>query len=214
MLGSVLLEVELKEQQKCVLGLLLESTYGQAYWTPEITAQAILGITFAALHQPRTVLSFVLYELCRRDQYVDLLRDELQSLGSQSWETLDAAPLLNSFIKETMRCLPPDKSTPLCENISTRPLTFLIVAIRRQALQPFKFSDNGPLVPKGAVACTSAYNLMRCDDRYPDGDVFDGHRFMPGASHLRIPEMNQAEYLKMTEVSDRFVTWGYGSLAW
>lgn len=163
---------------------------GNAYWTPEVLAQALLGIWFAASHQPWMNLDFVLLELCARPEYVQLLRKEIGDPSHLDYAKLEKLPLLDSFIKETVRVNPLDT-----------------LAIRRKALKPFTFSDGGPHVPKGSMACVSSYDLMHAEPQYPDANTFNGHRFLSSttASAMRGS--------KFTDISEHFPVWGYGSLA-
>jgi cytochrome P450 len=83
-------------------------TVGNEYWTPDIMAQSLLGIWFAASHQPWMNLHFVLLELCTRPDYQTSLRNEILQAGELSYDRLEQLPLLDSFIKETMRLNPLD----------------------------------------------------------------------------------------------------------
>lgn len=66
----------------------------------------------------------------------------------------------------------------------------------------------------GKIVCTSNYLHMRNEEIYPDSDTFNGHRFVPGNS-TNPPKIDKLPaHLALTEVSDRFLNWGYGSLAW
>ena len=106
-----------------------ESSIGSSYWTAEGLAQAIIGIWFAASHQPwivRTLevslglqqalmvlhqnLHFIILELCQRPEYVSLIREELGKQESMEYSTLARLPILDSFIKESVRLNPLDKS--------------------------------------------------------------------------------------------------------
>lgn len=80
------------------------------------------------------------------------------------------------------------------------------VAIRRKALTDFTFSDGKVHVPAGSTACVSSYDLMHDELTYPNPDEFDGRRFVTTKSSAR--------GTKLTEVSEKFPVWGYGSLAW
>jgi len=157
------------------------------YWTPDTLAQSLLGMWFAAAHQPWMNLDFVVLELCRHPEYIQLLRDEIGDYSKLDYERLESLPILDSFIKETIRFEPFD----------TR-------AIRRKALKPFSFTD-GPYVPAGSMACVSSYDLMHDEKNYPNPYEFDGLRFVSRASGMK--------GTKFTDISERFPVWGYGSLA-
>ena len=104
-----------------------EASEESAYWTPTLVIQAIIGIWFAASHQPWTVsdhqfqqplyvtdlgknLHFVFLELCARPEYFDLIRKEIESVENLNYENITKLPILDSFIKETSRLNPTDKS--------------------------------------------------------------------------------------------------------
>lgn len=51
---------------------------------------------------------FTILELCARKEWQTLLRQELEQHLSLDYETLEHLPLLDSFIKETVRLNPLD----------------------------------------------------------------------------------------------------------
>jgi len=56
-------------------------------------------------------LHFVLLEFCIRPEYVELVRGEIDGLkGRLDHETICQLPILDSFIKESVRLNPLDKS--------------------------------------------------------------------------------------------------------
>ncbi|KAI9640836.1 hypothetical protein NHQ30_010677 [Ciborinia camelliae] len=169
----------------------------QDYWTPDYLAQALLGIWFAASHQPWMNLDFVVLELCSHPEYIQLLREEIGNFSDLTYSSLESFPILDSFIKETVRLNPldtrkyPQKRTEYG-------------AIRRKAMSPFRFSD-GPYVPAGAMACVSSFDLMHEPESYPDPYTFNGQRFVSCTSDMK--------GTKFTDISEKFPVWGYGSLA-
>jgi cytochrome P450 len=178
------------------------------YWNPELLSQSLLGIWFAAAHQPWMFLDFVLLELSSRLDWQHALQQELDAFAPSSYHELEKLPLLDSFIKETIRLNPLDKCKctrlELCR--MKRNLTPVVVAIRRKALEPYTFQGGAPSVPLGGTACVSAHDLMHDPQTYPSPDTFQGARFVPSD-----PGAPQS---KFTEVSEKFPVWGYGSLAW
>ncbi|KAK2615929.1 hypothetical protein N8I77_002650 [Diaporthe amygdali] len=158
------------------------------YWNPELLSQSLLGIWFAASHQPWMNLHFIILELCARKEWQVSLRQELEQHLPLDYETLEQLPLLDSFIKETVRLNPLDT-----------------LAIRRKALEPYTFSNGTLSVPKGATVCVSAYNLMHNPETYPGPDSFEPARFLP--------DNPKDQQRKFTEISETFPVWGYGSLA-
>ncbi|KAF2704077.1 putative cytochrome P450 [Pleomassaria siparia CBS 279.74] len=158
------------------------------YWDPELLSQSLLGIWFAAAHQPWMFLDFVLLELCARQDWQNAIQEEIDTLAPSNYDQLEKLPLLDSFIKETVRLNPLDK-----------------FAIRRKALEPYTFQGGAPSVPKGGTACVSAYDLMHDTRHYPSPNSFQGARF--------VPKNTAAPQSKFTEISEKFPVWGYGSLA-
>lgn len=78
------------------------------YWDPELLSQSLLGIWFAASHQPWMNLHFIILELCSRKEWQASLRQELEQNLPLDYETLERLPLLDGFIKETVRLNPLD----------------------------------------------------------------------------------------------------------
>ena len=106
---------------------MMEASKESSYWTPIAVVQALLGIWFAASHQPWIVcnaacvlvqtliqiqnLHFVFLELCSRPEYIELIREEIKEVEDRlDCETVCRLPLLDSFIKESVRLNPLDKS--------------------------------------------------------------------------------------------------------
>lgn len=73
------------------------------YWTSELISQSLLGIWFAASHQPWMNLTTVVFEVCRRPAWQRYLREELGDYMKLDYDELESLPLLDSFIKETIR---------------------------------------------------------------------------------------------------------------
>ena len=86
-----------------------EMTDGNDYWTPQLLSQSLLGIWFAAAHQPWMFLDFVLLELASRRDWHNALQEELAAFAPSTYQELEKLPLLDSFIKETIRLNPLDK---------------------------------------------------------------------------------------------------------
>ncbi|KAH8889144.1 cytochrome P450 [Thozetella sp. PMI_491] len=171
-----------------ILHNMAELTNDSDYWNPELLSQSLLGIWFAAAHQPWMNLNFILIELCKRKEWQATLRQELQQNAPLDFKRLEQLPLLDGFMKETARIAPLDT-----------------LAIRRKALEPYSFSSSPVSVPSGATVCVSAYNLMHDPQTYAEPDSFDPTRFLP--------RDEKSQQSKFSEVSETFPVWGYGSLA-
>ncbi|KAL8954598.1 MAG: hypothetical protein Q9183_007025 [Haloplaca sp. 2 TL-2023] len=86
-------------QSVTLLQNMIEASGESNYWTPEVLSQALLGYWFAASHQPWIV------------DYIELIRREIREMSSpQDADSISRLPLLDSFIKESVRINPLDKS--------------------------------------------------------------------------------------------------------
>ncbi|KAL1594818.1 hypothetical protein SLS59_008631 [Nothophoma quercina] len=168
-----------------ISSLTSESEYWQG---PDHCAQTLLGVWFAAAHQPWMNLDFIMLQLCQRPEIQDALKEEIGTLEGLTYDKLMGLPLLDSFIKETVRLHPLDT-----------------LAVRRKALQPYTFTSGAPHVPAGATVAVSSYDQMHDSNHYPSPNEFRPRRFIDTESPLR--------GAKFTEVSEKFPVWGYGSLA-
>ena len=54
-------------------------------------------------------LHFVLLELCARPEYVEMIRHEIEAAGELDYDSINQLPILDSFIKESVRSNPLDK---------------------------------------------------------------------------------------------------------
>ncbi|KAF2994245.1 hypothetical protein E8E13_000926 [Curvularia kusanoi] len=169
-----------------ISSLTSESSYWQG---PDHCAQTLLGVWFAAAHQPWMNLDFIMLQLCQRPEWQDAIQKEAGPIGDLTYETLTKLPLLDSFIKETVRLHPLDT-----------------LAVRRKALQPYTFASGTPHVPEGATVAVSSYDQMHDSSYYVTPNEFQPQRF--------IQDESPAAASKFTEVSEKFPVWGYGSLAW
>lgn len=88
-----------------------EMTSDSNYWDPELLSQSLLGIWFAAAHQPWMFLDFILLELCARPELQRAIQAELDDFSPSTYQELEKLPLLDSFIKETVRLNPLDNCT-------------------------------------------------------------------------------------------------------
>ncbi|MCJ1330549.1 hypothetical protein MMC10_007234 [Thelotrema lepadinum] len=187
-----------RDPEPTILHTMADTIRGHDYWNNDLLAQAILGIWFAASHQPWMNLDFTILELCARPDAVADLRSEILSTITDAGDetALDyqavehRMPLLDSFIKETIRVNPLDT-----------------LAIRRKALKPFQFT-NGPAVPLNSMACTSSYDQMHDANAYPNPHAFNAKRFAPDSS-----TKSSMRGARLVDVSDKFPVWGFGSLA-
>lgn len=153
-----------------------------------MNAQNMLGLWFAASHQPWLNLDFILMEVCVRKDCQEAIRQELRSNSPLDGnKKLDDLPLLDSSMRETARFIPLDT-----------------MDIRRNAVRPYKFCHGTLSVPQGATVCVPAQEMLHDAARYPCPSKFNSARFMPSDKDPR----------EFTRVAHDFPMWGYGSLAW
>jgi hypothetical protein len=68
----------------------------------------MLGVWFAAAHQPWMSLDFIMLQLSLRRDIQQGLRDEIGDASTLDYTRLSNLPLLDSFIKEVARLHPLD----------------------------------------------------------------------------------------------------------
>lgn len=130
-------------------------------WSAEKIVQVILGIWFAAIHQPAISIFYALQDLLDHPELLAPLRHDLSTVSSHSADSLDNLPLVDSFLRESSRLHPSDA-----------------ISVRRKVLEPFTFRD-GTHLRAGDVACVPSQALMRDPTHYgADSLVFDAYRFM------------------------------------
>ena len=168
---------------------MVQMTRDSDYWQgPEHLAQSLLGIWFAAAHQPWMNLDFVIISLCLRPEWQSALRNEIGDPDQLDYEKLQKLPLLDGIIKESMRLHPSDT-----------------LAVRRKALNDYQFANGGPFIPSGSTVCVSSYDKTHDPVDYPDPYEYRPARFTDMLSSMKGS--------RLTDVSDKFPVWGFGSLA-
>ncbi|EKG22624.1 Cytochrome P450 [Macrophomina phaseolina MS6] len=79
-------------------------------------AENVLHLLFAANSAPGALVTQMVYEVLMNPAYLGPLRDEIESAlrleGSWTSDALGNMPLLDSFVRETLRLYPPGSSTP------------------------------------------------------------------------------------------------------
>jgi cytochrome P450 len=153
-------------------------------------------------------LDFITLQLCVQPDMQEALREEIGNLEDMDYHRLQNLPLLDSFIKETVRLHPLDTSTPPLHKTrySSSSGLLLLVAVRRKALEDYTFTGGAPFCPSGSTVCVSSYDLVHNEKDYPEPNKFLPRRFIDVDSPVR--------GTKFTNVSEKFPVWGYGSLAW
>ena len=80
------------------------------------------------------------------------------------------------------------------------------------------FSEGGPHVARGEIACISAYDVMHNETKFPRPNEFDGLRFVKGQSTASAGNaLHQGFGMRGTtfiDASKDFPIWGFGSRVW
>jgi cytochrome P450 len=157
-------------------------------WTPEKVVQALLGVWFAAVHQPAISLVYALDDLCRHTELVETLRTKILE-NSLEGKSIDEVPLLDAFLKESARLNPSDS-----------------ISVRRKVLEPFTFTD-GTCLEQGDVACLPLRAILQDGKIYENPLTFDPYRFISTAERTATP----ARFIDSTS---QFPLWGLGKRSW
>ncbi|RAK94386.1 cytochrome P450 [Aspergillus costaricaensis CBS 115574] len=151
---------------------LIETSPRKTQWTTARMVGEIIAVWFGSVHQLAMVC------LC---------------------PDLAAMPLLDSFLRETIRCTNSDAITA-----------------RRKALTPFTFSD-GLRVDRGDWVCIPQRAMMRDPARYSHAEQFDGFRFARANKLLALNEgcadVPEVAPLQLTDVDVNWPIWGLGNTA-
>lgn len=156
-------------------------------WTAQKIVQVVLGIWFAAIHQPAMSLVYALSDIRQHPEYKCALEKELGD-GSPDGKDLESMPLLDGFLKESARLHPSDS-----------------ISCRRKVLRPYTLSD-GTFLDTGDVACVPQQSIMLDPQIYPDTSTFDPYRF--------VNKEDMSNSTRFTDSNPRFPLWGLGKRAW
>ncbi|KAF9244149.1 cytochrome P450 [Melanogaster broomeanus] len=122
----------------------------------------VLAVNAAAVHTTATSFTQALYRLAANPQYMQPLREEVESvIASEGWskDALGKMYKIDSFLRESQRM----------EGNATATMV-------RKALKDFRFSD-GTVIPKGAFLAVAAHSMHHNDELYENAHRFDPFRF-------------------------------------
>ncbi|UKZ49177.1 hypothetical protein TrVGV298_003420 [Trichoderma virens] len=171
-------------------------------WSAERIVHELMALWFGSVHITSTTACFALHHLCIHSEYIEPLRNEIESIGWTEFEKSGGKtfPLLDSFMKESARMNP-------VESVSSR----------RMALKPFELSD-GSRVEPGEWICTAPRGMMSDARYYADPLKFQGFRFVnpdllekkfSGTSGDGVSQEGPSKY---TDIND-WQLWGTGRSA-
>ena len=141
------------------------------------------------------------------------------------YATISSLPILDSFIKESVRLNPLDlskwtsASAPRLSGLISRDNVSLTVTIRRKALKPFQFSNVGPAIETRQITCVPAYDTMHSEAKYPHPNEFDGLSFLKDPSvvpggNAKTGRGGEMRGTTLREGSKDSPIWGFGSKIW
>ncbi|KAL7939325.1 cytochrome P450 [Trichoderma chlorosporum] len=171
-------------------------------WSAERIVHELMALWFGSVHITSTTACFALHHLCIHSEYIEPLRNEIESTGWAKFEKSGGRgfPLLDSFMKESARMNP-------VESVSSR----------RMALKPFQLSDGSRIEP-GEWICTAPRGMMSDARFYTDPLKFQGFRFVDpdllNRKHSGISndEATQDAPSKFTDIN-HWQLWGTGRSA-
>ncbi|KAF9225200.1 cytochrome P450 [Gyrodon lividus] len=143
------------------LSWLIDEAEGSQRSVQDLTLR-VLAVNFAAIHTSSNGFTQALYHLAANPQYMQPLREEVESIVEQEgWSKGALAKMrkVDSFLKESQRM----------EGVASLSMT-------RKAMKDFTFSD-GTVVPKGATVSVAAQPTHLDNEIYENADMFDPFRF-------------------------------------
>ncbi|KAI6145373.1 cytochrome P450 [Pisolithus tinctorius] len=159
----------------------------------DLLAARILVINFAATHTTSNTFAQTLYCLAANPQYIQPLREEVQTIiGEDGWtkEALAKLRKAESFIKETQR---------FEGNAS--------LGVMRRALKDITLSD-GTFIPTGTYVCVASHAIHHDPCVYEDPEVFDPYRYIK----LQEKQGDSSRYQLVT-IGPEWLMFGIGKAA-
>ncbi|OJD30993.1 membrane dipeptidase [Diplodia corticola] len=156
---------------------------------PQRLAHQLMHLMFAGSSAPGGLVVQMVYQILTSPEYVEPLRREmattLEETGGFTASFLSRTPLLESFMRETMRLYPTG-----------------VVSVTRAVMdEPFRFHD-GYTLPVGSRFAFPIHAIHRDPDNYDEPLTFRGFRFAGAAEGKQ--ETNAST------VDKSFLTFGYG----
>ncbi|KAF8844183.1 cytochrome P450 [Paxillus ammoniavirescens] len=150
----------------------------------------ILAVNFAAIHTSSNSFTQALYELAANPQYIEPLREEVESIVEKDgWSkgALVKMRKIDSFLKESQRI----------EGMGA-------VGMARKAMKDFTFSD-GTVLPKGTLVAIASQATHLDNGFYENAEMFDPFRF----SNMREEEGDGAKH-SFVSTSPECLPFGHG----
>jgi cytochrome P450 len=160
---------------------------------PECLAAIIVQVNFAGLHTTSLTITNALYHILSYENstvLIEELRNEMarSSIGIRTghwtWACLDNMTLLDSVVRESLRCAPIDAA-----------------AINRSIVKEVTTPDGLRLSP-GTRVCVPGYLANLDEQHYANASIFDPYRF--------VKSNDSTGHEKAWAVTDHFTTFGRG----
>ena len=172
---------------KDVIQYFIEADARKKAWPAQKIVQVVLGIWFAAVHQPAMSIVYALGDLCQHPEYINAIRRELADCSADG-KDLESIPILDGFLKESARLHPSDS-----------------ISCRRKVLRPYTLSD-GTFLDTGDVACVPLQSILRDPQVYSEAMKFSPYRF--------INKDDMTSLSRFTDSNPRYPLWGLGKHSW
>ncbi|KAJ3642932.1 hypothetical protein Zmor_025678 [Zophobas morio] len=129
----------------------------------EIAAQCFVFF-LAGFETSSTTMTFLLYELSRRPELQEKVRDEINTVlknhdGIVTYEAIQEMKYMDQVINETLRMYPP--------------LAFL----NRECVKDYKVPGEDVIIEKGTAVTISVLGIHYDEEYYPEPEKFDPERF-------------------------------------
>ena len=81
-------------------------------------------------------------------------------------------------------------------------------------MKAYKFSNGGPYVGVGEIACVSGWDIMHDEAKYDKPFEFDGLRFIKDRKAIVESGRGEMRGTQFSDASKDYPVWGYGSKVW
>ncbi|KAJ8124792.1 hypothetical protein O1611_g8849 [Lasiodiplodia mahajangana] len=178
---------------------LIDTSPRKKHWSPARMVGEIMAVWFGSVHQLAMTVTYAIEDLCIHNDCIDPLRVEIagartacEELGDKLLDVEARLPLLDSFLRESIRCTNSDAVTG-----------------RRKALAPYTFRDGTSTLAVGDWVCVPQRAMMNDASRYHSPHVFDAFRFARAKQHLE----KGGTPSSLTTTSLDWPIWGFGNTA-
>ncbi|RZB39764.1 p450 domain containing protein [Asbolus verrucosus] len=136
---------------------------GKTLTIEEIAAQSFVFF-IAGFETSSATMTFALYELARRQDLQQKVRDEIEAVlakyqGKITYEAIQDMKYMDQVINETLRKYPP------------------IPLLTRKCVKDYKVPGEDLVIEKGTTVAISVLGIHYDEEYYPDPEKFDPERF-------------------------------------